>query len=335
MRVLIVRLGSIGDIVHAAPLVTNVRARVPGAEVDWVVEAALGDAVRLCDGVSRAVPFETRSAGGERGWLGGVRRLRAARYDVAIDAQGLLKSALLARLSGARRVIGWARPWLREPAAAVFYGERVGAGDAVHVLDKNLALLRPLGIDRPSREVVLAAGPETAEVAQAAARAGHRFALINPGANWPNKRWPPDRFGELAARLRNTHGLATLVLWGPGDEALADAVVAASQGAARRAPATSLRDIVHLARRAAVVVAGDTGPFHLACAAGATTVGIFGPTDPARNGSWRQGDEAISRFGACACHHQRACRAARWCLLDVGVDEVEAAVARRLAAHSL
>ena len=171
-------------------------------------------------------------------------------------------------------------------------------------------------------------------MARRSARAGHRFALINPGANWPNKRWPPDRFGELASRIRVEHGLVSLVLWGPGDEALADAVVAASRGAALRAPATSLRDIVHLAQRAAVVVAGDTGPFHLACGAGARTVGVFGPTDPKRNGSWRASDIAVSRFEACACHHLRACRASRWCLLDVEVAQVEVAVAKRLADHA-
>jgi heptosyltransferase-1 len=336
MRALIVRLGSIGDIVHAMPLVPAVRSRHPGAEIDWVVEAALADTVRLCAGISRIVPFETRRAGGARGWFRGLRSLRAARYDVALDAQGLLKSALVARLSGARRVIGWSRRWLREPAAEMLYSERVEATGATHVLDKNLALLRALDIDvdRVSRDVQLVSWPESSAVAEAIGAVGERFAVINPGANWPNKRWPPDRFGELAARVHATQGLRSLVLWGPGDETLADAVAVASRGAARRAPATSLRDIADLARRAAVVITGDTGPLHLACAAGARTVGIFGPTDPARNGSWRPGDEAVSRFEACACHHQRACRAARWCLPDVSVDEVEAAVARRLSGQA-
>jgi heptosyltransferase-1 len=330
MRALIVRLGSIGDIVHAMPIVGALRSERPDVEIDWVVEAPLAGVVRMCPGVSRIVALHTRRAAGADGWWPIVARLRAARYDVAFDAQGLLKSALLARLSGASRVVGWSRAHLREGGATAFYTDRVDAAGARHVLAKNLSLLRAVGIDRPDDDVTLDAGPESEGVAEVARTHG-RFALINPGANWPNKRWPPDRFGEIASRLHARHGLVPVVLWGPGDERLADAVVSASRGAAVLAPRTTLADVVHLARRAAVVVSGDTGPLHLACGAGARTVGIFGPTDPGRNGSWHADDLAVSRFEACACHHQRACRARRWCLDDVGVDEVEAAVAKRLA----
>jgi lipopolysaccharide heptosyltransferase I len=330
MRVLIVRLGSIGDIVHAMPLVPALRAWSPGVEIDWVVEAALVSAVRMCTGLTSIVSMETRRVAGDRGWTSTVGTLRARRYDVALDAQGLLKSAALARLSGARRVIGWTRPHLREGSASAFYGERVDPSGAVHVIDKNLALLRALGIDGAAREVRLDAGPEPPFVEEVATQAGGRFALVNPGANWPNKRWPPDRFGELAARLLDDLALPSVVLWGPGDEGLADAVVAASRGAARRAPATMLTDVVHLAAGAALVVSGDTGPLHLACAAGSPVVGIFGPTDPRRNGPWSAADVSVSRFADCACHHQRACRRKTWCLLDVSVDEVLAAARSRL-----
>jgi heptosyltransferase-1 len=334
MRALIVRLGSIGDIVHAMPMVGALRGHAPGAEVDWVVEASLAGVVRMCPGVSRIVTMRTRRGGGADGWWPTVARLRSSRYDVAFDAQGLLKSALLARLSGAARVVGWSRAHLREGAAALFYTDRVEAAGAAHVVDKNLSLLRAVGVGHVSRDVVLNAGPESADVAGLVSRTGGRYALVNAGANWPNKRWPPDRFGELAAWLRAQHGLVPVVLWGPGDERLAEAVVTASRGAAVRAPETTLGDIVHLAARAAVVVSGDTGPLHLACAAGARLVGIFGPTDPRRNGSWHAGDEHVSRFQICACHHRRACRARRWCLDDIGVAEVQEAVAKRLASAS-
>ena len=331
MKALLVRLGSIGDIVHVMPLVGALRAHFPGAEVDWVVEANMAGVVAMCPGVSRVVRMRSRQSGGDEGWWPTLRQLRAAHYDVAFDAQGLIKSALVARASGAKRVVGWSRGFLREGAAALFYSECVDAVGAAHVIDKNLALLRVVGLREPLRDVVLDAGPESAVVASVAAEFAGRFAVINPGANWPNKRWPPDRFGELAARIRAEHGLASVVSWGPGDEDLADAVVAASRGAAVRAPKSSLPDIVHLARRATIVVSGDTGPFHLACAAGARVVGIFGPTDPRRNGSWHPGDEHVSRFDACACHHLRSCRARAWCLADVTVDQVEVAVAKRLA----
>ena len=114
------------------------------------------------------------------------------------------------------------------------------------------------------------------------------FALINPGAAWPNKRWPADRFGELATFLREAPGLMPVVVWGPGEELLAEAVISASAHAAMRAPATNIRDLVGLSRAAALVISGDTGPLHIATAVGTPAVGIFGPTDPARNGPWSE-----------------------------------------------
>ena len=330
MRFLILRLGSIGDIVHAMPLASALRTSFRDAEVDWLVERALSHVVAMCPDVSRAITIETRRVAGPGGWLDVIARLRREPYDAALDAQGLLKSAVLARASGARRVIGWSRAHLREPAAAAFYTERVDASGVVHVIDKNLSLLRAVGVQAASRDVRLRVPDEGAEELRAWPVGGARYALINPGATWPNKRWPPDRFGALAARLREAHGLASVVAWGPEDAALADAVVAASKGAAVMAPALDLAAFVRAARRAAVVISGDTGPLHLACAAGAPVVGIFGPTDPRRNGPWAADDTWVSRFERCACHHQRSCRAASWCLLEVGTDEVAAAVARRL-----
>lgn len=331
MNFLIVRLGSIGDIVHALPMAEALRARDEGAEVDWLVERSLAPVLRMAPSVSRVITIETRSVRQGRGWLPVLRELRARRYDVAFDAQGLVKSASLARLSGAARVIGWTRPHVREALAAWWSIERVDPGPVRHVIDKNLALLCAVGIERAPRALRLEEGKPGAHLVPFVSGRSGPFALVNAGGNWPNKRWPPDRFGAVAAWLRDAHGLPSIVLWGPGDEALADAVVAASDGAATRAPATSLSDIVALARAATLVISGDTGPAHLACAVGTPVVGLYGPTDPRRNGPWHEDDECVSRFEACACHHQRRCRAPRWCLLDVGVDEVTAAVARRLA----
>ena len=330
MRILIVRLGSIGDIVHALPMAEAIGARHPDAVIDWLVEDALVPVVRMAPAVSRAVSISTRQVFGEGGWISVIGFLRRQCYDVAFDAQGLVKSAALVRLAGARRTIGWTRAHLREAAAALAYGERVEPVGNSHVIDKNLALLRAIGLHGASRVCRLDAGVPSAPVADWAEAHPGPFVLVNPGANWPNKRWPPDRFGEVAARVREEHGLASVVLWGPADEPLADAVIAASRGAAVRAPATTLPDLVWMARRAALVVSGDTGPLHLACAAGAPVVGIYGPTDPRRNGPWHPDDVGASRFEVCECHHRRSCRAARWCLLDIGVDEVVSAVRARL-----
>jgi ADP-heptose:LPS heptosyltransferase len=160
-----------------------------------------------------------------------------------------------------------------------------------------------------------------------------KFALLNPGAAWPNKQWPPDRLGALATSLRSKHGLESIVLWGPGESDLADAVVANSEGTARSAPHTGLRDLLALARRASLIVSGDTGPLHIACALGVPAVSLFGPTNPDRNGPWDHRDVSISRYGSCDCHYERKCRhsSERWCLGSITIDEVTAAIDQRLS----
>jgi heptosyltransferase-1 len=155
------------------------------------------------------------------------------------------------------------------------------------------------------------------------------FALINPGAAWPNKRWPPDRFGEVAAFLRDVRGLPSFVLWGPGEEGLAGAVVERSGGAARVAPATRVTDLVAVCRAASLMVSGDTGPLHIAAAVGTPTVSLFGPTDPQRNGPWTAEDLTVSRYGTCGCHYERRCKKDQWCLESIAVSEVTAAVQQR------
>src|SRR5262249_49826887 len=198
-----------------------------------------------------------------------VKALRDARYEVALDFQGLWKSAAWARLAGARRVVGYAARWRREAASALLVGQRVEMpAEAVHVIDKNLALLRALGVDALGvREFPLPISPESGPRVEAGLQSlGLReFAILNPGGGWASKLWPPERFGELARGLRAS-GLPTIVTWGPGEDGLADRVVAASDGAAVRSFPTQLLDYVELARRARVVVAADTGPLHLACA---------------------------------------------------------------------
>jgi lipopolysaccharide heptosyltransferase I len=328
---LIVRLGSLGDILHAVPVAAALRERFPKASIDWLVEERHAPLLGLVTPVSRVVPIRTRHVVAGDGWLPTLHALRKERYEAAFDAQGLVKSAALARLAGARRTIGFAAAHLRERAARVFYTDAVDPGDARHVVDKNLALLRAVGIDTPAWRFPLELGEPAEEVALALSRPGSAFVLLNPGGGWPNKRWPPERFGELAAEILRNYGLGSIVLWGPGDEALGLAVVTASHGAARLAPVTSIADILHLARAARLVVSGDTGPLHLAAAVGAPIVSIHGPTDPARNGPWSPDDVCVTRHTICECSHLRRCRAARWCLDDVSAAEVLAAVDERLS----
>jgi heptosyltransferase I len=329
MNVLIVRLGALGDVVHAVPAAAALRAAHPHARIDWLVEARHRAIVDLVTVVDRVVALEGRSM---KAWLDAARVLRQGRYDVALDLQGLMKSAVLARMSGATRVIGFSIWHLREKSARPFYSETEARGDEPepHVIQKNLRLLQTLGVRDEVVRFPLAASHSPAR-ARVQAEAGGPFALINPGAAWPNKRWPAARFGEVAAFLRDVRGLPSFVLWGPGEEALAQQVVDASAGAARLAPPTGLADVLALARAAALMVSGDTGPLHIATAAGTPTVALFGPTDPARNGPWAPGDVSLSRYGACGCRYERRCRQAAWCLDTLGVADVTAGIQQRLA----
>ena len=328
MNILVVRLGSLGDLVHTLPAVAALRRAYPAATIDWLVDRPHREFLTLVPILSDVVVLENRTA---RAWLAARGVLRARRYDVALDFQGLLKSAALARLSGASRVLGFDAAALRERVAAPFYTEQVEVGEGRHVIDKNLQLASAIGaetdrLEFPLREV------ESAASASLAAAGLTRFALLNCGAAWPNKRWPPDRFGRVAGWLHDTHGLKSVVLWGPGERDIADAVVAASAGAAATAPETSLTDLVALSRRAALMVSGDTGPTHIAAAVGTPVVALFGPTNPARNGPWRTEDRSIARYEACDCHYERKCRhdESRWCLATISVDEVIASIDARL-----
>ncbi|MBI2187406.1 MAG: glycosyltransferase family 9 protein [Acidobacteria bacterium] len=334
-RFLIIRLGSLGDVVHGIPAAAALRQRYPQAQIDWLVDPRYIELLDLVESLDRRIPFDPRDLTRGRGTARAtLRDLRRMRYDAVIDLQGLLKSAVLARLVSARRTIGLPRRYLREPLARLFYSEAPDAGAAPHVIDRGLALLRALDVIDPAVRFPLTI-PRTPAAALAAERVGSsEYALINPGAAWPNKRWPAERFGAAAAAVRAEVGLRSLVLWGPGERALADAVAAASSGAAVTAPETTIKDVVAVARGARVMVSGDTGPLHIAAAVGTPVVALFGPTFAERNGPWSPRDAVIARTDRCSCFYERRCRHAVPCIADIGVSEVVAAVGRCLTAHA-
>jgi len=333
-RLLIVRLGSLGDLVHALPAVSAIAEAHPDAEIDWLVDAVHREFLDLVPVISSVIALRDRTAAA---WLEARRTLRTREYDAAIDFQGLLKSAALARLSGAKRVIGFDRRSLRERTAGPFYTERVDVGDAAgsaqHVIDKNLRLAAAMGARAGERRFPITP-PPSAELRQLRAQGVDAFALINPSAAWPNKRWPPASFGRIAQHLLERYGTRSVVLWGPGEEALAAAVVDASGGAAVVAPHTTIGDLVSISREAVLFLSGDTGPLHIAAAVGTPVVALFGPTSAARNGPWDARDISLSAYEACVCHYQRRChRPDDWCLATITVDRVAGAIDARLAAR--
>jgi heptosyltransferase I len=339
-RVLLVRLGSLGDIVHAIPVAAALRRALPAARIDWLVNAKHREILDLVPVLDRRLALDGR-APGHLSLLSAVRELRRSRYDVAIDLQGLLKSAALARSSGSPRVIGFAPSYLREQLARPFYTDVYDPGcggiydprETRHVVQINLGLLEPLGIEAGNPEFPIEhVESDVARAMSEQARGG--YVLLNPGAAWLNKRWPASRFGLVAAALRDRHGLTSVALWGEGERALAEEVASHSFGAAIMAPPASIGDLVALSRGAKLIVSGDTGPAHIAAAVGTPVVGIFGPTRPSRNGPWMPDDVTVSRADVCACHHLRRCKLERMCLADIQADEVLEAVERRLGGRA-
>jgi lipopolysaccharide heptosyltransferase I len=338
LKILIVRLGALGDIVHAIPVAAALRREYPGAQIDWLVSEKHREILDLVPVIDRSLAIDDRGAGSTQ-LLAAIRSLRRNGYDLTIDLQGLMKSAMIARFSGAPRVLGFSRAYARESLASSFYTEVYDPGgngmfvpsETRHIVEINLSLLTPLGIVAAAPEFPLDSG-DSAVARAMLEQTGGRYALLNPGAAWPNKRWPPARLAAVSASLHERHNLMSVVLWGPGERRLAEEVVDQARGGAVLSPQTSIRDVVALARHAAVMVSGDTGPTHIGSAVGTPIVGIYGPTRPERNGPWLPDDRTVSRAAICQCHHLRECQAERMCLLDIDVAEVLTAVEHRLQA---
>jgi len=307
-RIALVKLSSLGDVIHALPVAATLRAARPDARLTWIVErreAALLrghpalDEVTVADtrGWRRARrPAALRAALADAAAL--RRRLAAARFDVALDLQGLIKSGLLTAATRAPLRVGFAAGWGREPLSALFTNRRVMPSAAArHVVEQYLALLAPLGITERRLEFALPVAPaaETAMdewLAAVGLKPPCRLVVLNPGAGRPDKRWPVGHFADLARRLVQDADAHAVVTWGPGEEADARAIAAASP--ATLAPPTDLQALPALLRRASVMVAADTGPLHMAAALGTRCVGLYGPTSAMRNGPYGVGHRALT-----------------------------------------
>jgi len=344
MRILIVKLGSIGDIVHTLPSLAAIRQGIPNAEISWVAERSCTEILRDNPLLDRLIEVDTKAL--RRGLMSGetlraprqqLRRLRASAFDVALDFQGLLKSASIARLSGARRIFGYSRAGLREPASSLLLSKRVNVPKGTHVIRKGLLLVRgALGIDIPSQPEDFSFPISVDAVAEreattAADDTGSQYAILNPGGGWPTKLWSPQRFGQLADALWAQYGLHSLVTYGPGELELAEAVTASSKSGKVRPVRVSLKAFYSLAKSARVYVGGDTGPTHIAVAAKTPIVGLFGPTEWWRNGSPRPEDICVERTDIdCRVDcHRRAC--SKWICMDIEVERVLGAVGRRIS----
>ena len=340
MRILIVKLGSIGDVVHTLPALAAIRRGLPEAEISWVVEKSAAEILRENELLDRLIEVDTRSPrkGKIDDLVPQVRiqlgELRKSKYDVAIDFQGLLKSGTIAKLSGAKKRWGFGRRDLREPASRVFLTDTVSIEPQTNVIRKNL-LLAETALGLPAGDSRLEFPIHTLEThrreaAEIASQTSGRFALLNPAGGWVTKLWPAENFGRLADMLQRELGLASVVVTGPGEGALADRVRAGGRSAIPFFAAPSLKGLYELAKMSSVYLGGDTGPTHLAVAAGAPVVGLFGPTEWWRNGSPRPEDICVERpdIGCRVDCHRRTC--SNWICMDIDVNTVFKAVKTRI-----
>jgi lipopolysaccharide heptosyltransferase I len=353
-RILIVRLSALGDVVHVLPLLDALRRARPDAHIGWLVEQANASLLAGHPQIDQLLAFPRRelSALLRRGRLLAaaklalrfLRELRAARFELTIDAQCNLRSSLLARLSGARRRIGFAPPYTKEKAHWLATDRvRVPVGGQLKV-ERNLALLGPLGIDGRGACAQLAVPDVARERARTwrAQQAAAELVALHPGVSGFGaiKQWAPERYAGVARRLRAERGTRCIVTWGPGERELAERVVTQSEGAAQLAPETrSLLDLAALYQACDAVVGGDTGPLHLAAALGVPVVGLYGPKDPAIYGPWngarRRPAAAVWKQVHCSPCRLRRCGNVI-CMPAIQVEDVTLALARTLedeAAH--
>lgn len=342
MRILIVKLGAIGDIVHALPALAAIRARFPAAEISWAVERRSAEILRENRLIDNLIELDTRSlragrivgdrlAEARRQW----RALRRRQYDVALDFQGLLKSATIAKLSGAPRRCGFSRRVLREPASRFLLTETFDVPPQTHIVRKNLILAEnvlqfsalPGNFEFP----IFTDDAHRLEAESIIDETGENYAILNPAGGWTTKLWQAEKFGALADRLWQENGLTSIIATAPNERELTEKALRSSTSGKIFAAQPSLKGFYELARQAKIYVGGDTGPTHLAVAAGAPVVGIFGPTEWWRNGSPNADDVSVERFDIdCRAEcHRRNC--ANWICLDIPVETVFRAVRERLA----
>jgi heptosyltransferase I len=346
---LIVRLSAMGDIIHTLPAAQALRKAFPNTTLGWLIEERWSEllctlryprsGVRspqrpLVDRVHAVNIAEWRRALFTLGTWGkmaaALSQLRGIQYDAVIDFQGAVRSALLARWSGAPIVYGSARP--RENTASMFYSRKiVSEMNGTHVVEQALALARAVfppsdaGVTGAAAlvepPVEFPADPDAERKIEGLTADVRDFAILNPGAGWGAKMWPAERYGEVAKAL-GKDGLRSLVNYGPGEENLAARVEAASEGAARKI-SCSISELISLTRRARLFIGGDTGPMHMSAALGIPVVGIFGPTNPARNGPF--GTRSIVLRSARSTTDHTRHREPEQGLLEITVADVVAA----------
>lgn len=325
---LVVRLGSLGDIVHTFPAVASLKESFPASKIVWLTHPrwiALVASSRLA---TEIWPVDSRDLSSVRQIIG---RIRSDSWTASVDYQGLWKAACLPFLGGVKSRVGFSSATIREFGVPLLYTHRVVCR-STHIAEQNGELSVCAGASHLTGKVTLSVAEfDEKRVKDELARDGiDCYLVLSPGGGWRSKCWPTERFGALSDRIQRDLGIRCVVNYAPGEEELAAAVKAASGDAQSSAYDGELGPLMALLRGACCVVGGDTGPLHLATALGTPVVALFGPTDPARNGPYPP-RETVLRSAAAKTTYQRS-ETTDPSLLDLSVEEVFAAVKRRLGA---
>ena len=345
MKILIVKLSSIGDIVHTLPALAAISRALPEAEISWAVEKKSAEILRNNPLITRLIELDTKNLRGKQS-LGEMmlsarrqlRELRGSEFDVTLDFQGLLKSASIAKLAKGKKRFGFAKENLREPASRLLLTDTVKVDKNLHVIRQNLKLAeKALGITVPKDNFEFPIFTEEKHRNEAEAiikESGDNFAILNPAGGWTTKLWAAEKFGALADRLWEERKLISVITTAPDEIDLAQRALRNSKSGKVVLAQPSLKGFYELAKRAKIYVGGDTAPTHLAVAAKAPVVGIFGPTEWWRNGSPDKADICVERADiSCRANcHRRNCN--NWICMDIEVETVLQAVKARLGKPS-
>jgi heptosyltransferase I len=282
---LVVRLGSLGDIVHTLPAVAGLRESFPKAGIVWLTHPRWKELVEYSELATEIWETDTRSCKSLRQI---IAKIRKQHFTAAIDYQGLWKSAALPFFGGVRRRIGFSSQTIRELGVPILYTDRVPCTQT-HIADQSGELSLRAGARKGTAPVTLAV-PAIQEAFVLQLLRGsdvERYVVLSPAGGWRSKCWPPDRYGALCRIIRGNLGLRCVLNYGPGEEDMVSSIKVTSGDAEPIAYNGSLAQLMALLRNAVCIVGGDTGPLHLAVVLGTPSVAIFGPTDPARNGPYR------------------------------------------------
>ena len=343
-NILIIKLSSLGDVIHALPALRTLRRLYPKAHIAWVVEEKCKDLLYNNPDLDELIVVRTlywRRHWNLQSWreLKACLKLLRKRFDLVIDLQGLIKTGVIAFLTQSPRIIGFDKQDCRERPNAWFTHETIPyMGKKVHVVDRYLAMIQALGAEEVCKEFPLAVPEEAEANIEAYLQANPELTAkpmvaIHHGVGFPTKRWPIERFAQLGDRISKELGFNVLLTWGPGEEETVNQLAAMMKEKYWVSPKNTLHESIHMLKRMSLCIGCDTGPMHLSAAQGVPTVSLFGPTNPVYSRPHGSHHEVVVKLQPCSFCHKHSCPTHIECMTAITVDDVFAAVQKSVREH--